>query len=409
MADFRDYTDFLPQANFQNLIDTLNRDGYRCIGPIVKDGAIVYEEISQVSQLPLGVSDDQQPGRYMLRSNPPGQGLAGNAAETKAATQSPVRSVLESHDTADNEDDCNHRYFAWANGPQNLKPLVFASREKIWSVNKNRDGTLLFKAPQVSVQPIAVLGVRACDVAALRLMDKHYLGHDNPDPLYQQRRDRLLLIGVNCTHPAATCFCVSTGDGPQVEDGVDIILSELDEGFLLKTETQAGRAIVAQLPVQEAVSTQWDQATSELEKAKARQQRKVPLRNLYTYLMAKLEHPRWSDVASRCLACGNCTMVCPTCFCHNQVEEPALDGSSSDHYRQWDSCFTQGHSYIHGITIREDIAPRYRQWLTHKFGTWHAQYGRSGCVGCGRCITWCPVGIDVTEELAALTAGVVSE
>ncbi len=377
VVDIREYADFLTHNNFQNLIDTLKQAGYRCIGPVTKDGAIVYEDVDTVAQLPFGITDKQQPGRYSLQ---PSQF---------------------------SENDNDKRYFAWANGPQNLKPLVFSPREKIWSVSQNADGSLAFEAAKPKAQPTAVLGVRACDAAALALLDKHYLQGDNPDPFYQSRRDDLLLIGVSCTHPAATCFCVSTGDGPQVRRGVDIIFSELDGGFLIKSETEKGRSIVEQLPVQEATSAQWDEATVELEHAATIQTRKVPLRNLQPYLMAKLEHPRWSDVATRCLSCGNCTMVCPTCFCHNQVEEVALDASRSDHYRQWDSCFTQGHSYIHGITIREDTLPRYRQWLTHKFGSWHTQYGRSGCVGCGRCITWCPVGIDVTEELTALTSGVV--
>ncbi len=377
MVDIREYAEFLEHGNFQQLIDTLKQTGYRCIGPIVKDGAIVYAEIDTVAQLPFGITDNQQPGRYTLQQS----------------------------QFAENDND--KRYFAWANGPQNLKPLVFPPREKIWSASKNLDDSLAFEAVKLNSQPTAVLGVRGCDAAALALLDKHYLNADNPDPFYQERRNNLLLIGVNCTHPASTCFCVSTMDGPQVRQGVDIILSELDGGFLLKAESAAGHSIIDQLPVQEATSAQWDEATMELEHAANIQTRKVPLRNLQPYLMAKLEHPRWSDVAARCLSCGNCTMVCPTCFCHNQMEEAALDGAKSDHYRQWDSCFTQGHSYIHGITIREETLPRYRQWLTHKFGTWHEQYGRSGCVGCGRCITWCPVGIDVTEELAALVAGVV--
>ena len=121
-------------------------------------------------------------------------------------------------------------------------------------------------------------------------------------------------------------------------------------------------------------------------------------------LQRNLEHPRWDDVAARCLSCGNCTMACPTCFCSDDVESQAPDGETSSRVREWASCFTHDFSYIHGGTVRETTRSRYRQWITHKLGTWWEQFGTSGCVGCGRCITWCPVGIDITEEAAAIQA-----
>jgi ferredoxin len=135
------------------------------------------------------------------------------------------------------------------------------------------------------------------------------------------------------------------------------------------------------------------------------QQRTLPGRDLQAPLFARLSHPQWQAIGERCLACGNCTAVCPTCFCHSEQEHPALDGGGSEHVREWDSCFTPGHSYIHGVVIRAETSQRYRQWLTHKLGSWHEQYGRSGCVGCGRCITWCPVGIDITEEVTTICGG----
>ena len=121
-------------------------------------------------------------------------------------------------------------------------------------------------------------------------------------------------------------------------------------------------------------------------------------------LARNLEHPRWDDVATRCLSCTNCTLVCPTCFCSSVEDVTDLAGEGAERNRVWDSCFSVDHSYIHGGSIRPSGRSRYRQWLTHKFGTWHDQFGTSGCVGCGRCITWCPVAIDVTEELAAIRA-----
>jgi ferredoxin len=121
-------------------------------------------------------------------------------------------------------------------------------------------------------------------------------------------------------------------------------------------------------------------------------------------LFSNLEHPRWDEVASRCLSCTNCTLVCPTCFCSSVTEVADLSGDRVDRERQWASCFTLDHARIHGGSVRSTTASRYRQWLTHKLAGWIDQFGSSGCTGCGRCITWCPVGIDLTEEVAAIRA-----
>jgi Fe-S-cluster-containing hydrogenase component 2 len=124
--------------------------------------------------------------------------------------------------------------------------------------------------------------------------------------------------------------------------------------------------------------------------------------DLHDLLLGNLDHPRWDDVAARCMTCANCTMVCPTCFCMTVEDSSDLAGVESSRSRRWDSCFTMDHSYVHGGSVRASAKSRYRQWLTHKLATWIDQFGSSGCVGCGRCITWCPVGIDITEEVAAI-------
>ncbi len=124
--------------------------------------------------------------------------------------------------------------------------------------------------------------------------------------------------------------------------------------------------------------------------------------DLHDLLMRNLSHPRWDDVAARCLSCANCTMVCPTCFCTSVEDSSDLTGTETSRSRRWDSCFTMDFSYIHGGSVRSSTKSRYRQWMTHKLATWVDQFGSSGCVGCGRCITWCPVGIDITEEVRAI-------
>ena len=124
--------------------------------------------------------------------------------------------------------------------------------------------------------------------------------------------------------------------------------------------------------------------------------------NIQGLLYENAEHPRWEQVAQRCLTCGNCTMVCPTCFCTTVEDTTNLAGDQAARTRRWDSCFSLDFSYIHGGPVRSSTRARYRHWITHKFAAWIDQFGSSGCVGCGRCITWCPVGIDVTEEIRSL-------
>jgi sulfhydrogenase subunit beta (sulfur reductase) len=357
---------FLERARLQDLLDALSRAGFRCIGPKVKDGAIVYEPVSAASELPTGAHDTQTPGRYRIE-----------------LTTSP-------------------RQFAWANGPQALKPLMFTPRQVLWRAKRNDDGSIRFLTEQNAPHPLAVIGVRACDLAALRLQDAHFVDGAHPDPFYARRREGLFIVAVNCSHPAATCFCASTGDGPKATRGFDIALSELDDGFVAEAGSDRGAAILTDLGLAAAEPQRIEEARCQSERAAALQTRSLPGRNLRATLFANLEHPRWDDVAARCLSCANCTSVCPTCFCHAEVEAPQLDGMHTEHVREWDSCFTQGHSYMHGHTVRPDTRTRYRQWLTHKLGSWHEQYGRSGCVGCGRCIAWCPVGIDITEEATAI-------
>ena len=356
---------FLTHAGFAALPAILQAEGYSCIGPQVRDNAIVYAELTSVDQLPQGIRQEQSPGQYRLQQT-----------------------------------DDTH-YFSWANGPQAIKPFVFRSQEALWNVTRNEEKQLSFNTVEPDAAKLAMIGVRPCDIAALYVHDRHFLQQDYRDPYYLSRRQNLFLVVVNCTVPAQTCFCASTGDGPKASYGFDLALTELDDGFLLQGLSEYGLQIMQKIDSHPASEHQLKEMDALLTQA-AQQQRALPEVDLPSVLFANLEHPRWAQVAERCLSCANCTSVCPTCFCFSEHDQAQLDGTGSQHVRVWDSCFSAGHSYIHGVTIRDTTAKRYRQWLTHKLGSWHQQYGRSGCVGCGRCISWCPVGIDIIEEVTAI-------
>ena len=364
-------TRFLPRNARQQLLDALAASGYRVLGPQVRDGAIQFGDLRDAASLPSGWTDDQAPGSYRL-----------------SQVDTP-------------------RCFAWANGPQALKPELFRAREALWHVTRDGDGRLGFRQEAIDERPLAVIGARACDVAALRLQDQHFLDTIH-DPYYAAHRKDLFVVAVHCSYPADTCFCVSTGDGPRAASGFDVALGELDDGFLVESGSERGARLVESLALEPADESRRQELDASIDEGARRQFRQLPSRNLRDTLFARIEHPRWADVAARCLACGNCTSVCPTCFCHAEHDAPSLDGTESTHLREWDSCFSEGHAYLHGFQIRPEIRQRYRQWLVHKLGSWHDQYGRSGCVGCGRCITWCPVGIDITEEANVICSGAES-
>ena len=355
----------LPTSSLQRLIDLLQAKGHRVVGPTVRDGAVLWDTIRQVSDLPFGWRDEQAPGRYRL------------------------------------EQTGTTRIFGVVHGPQSVKPLTFAPREPLLQIERTKNG--LSARPMLPQQEkVAILGARACDLAGLAIQDRIFLEDAYRDPYYQARREGLFLVAVNCTRALATCFCASTETGPRAVSGFDLALTELDEVFLVEAGSAAGQEMVSALSLKPAAATQVHEAEQQIEACARSQTRRLDRALLPQALYDAHEHPRWDNVAARCLACGNCTMVCPTCFCHTVEETPDLTHTESEHTRLWDSCFTQDHGYIHGKNIRPTIKDRYRMWLTHKLASWIDQFGTSGCVGCGRCITWCPVGIDLTEELPAL-------
>lgn len=361
---------FCTPAQFEHLLDLIRGAGYKLLGPTVSDGVIIYDELRSAKDLPIGWMDEQDPGKYRLKRR---------------------------DDSA---------YFGYNLGPHSWKKYLFPPKEKLWSAKK-RDGKLVIlqEVPPAD-EKMAFLGVRACEMQGIFVLDKVFNTKLATYPQYQRRREGTLIVAVNCTTAANTCFCVSMQAGPAVKEGYDISLTEVIDKkqhyFLLEIGSERGRSICADFPLRAATSEECDLARMHVERTIEKMIRKVDNANVHEVLMNSWDSKQWDKVAERCINCANCTMACPTCFCSDTEEVVSLDGSHADRWQNWESCFNLSHSYVHGGSVRTSAQSRYRQWLTHKFGTWWDQFGVSGCVGCGRCITWCPVGIDVTEELKKL-------
>jgi ferredoxin len=358
------------------LFESLHEAGYLVIGPTVRDGAIVLDELAAASALPFGWDVKLGPGEYRLRRR---------------------------DDTA---------AFGHSAGPGSWKQFLHPPREKLWSARLADGGFEIEQAGSDSGRDpepprLAFFGVRPCDLRAIQIQDQ-VLGGGRGNSRYADRRSAVLIVAVNCTEPGETCFCTSMGTGPAAGPGYDLALTELVSGechaFLVDVGTEAGASVLAGVPHTDAGAATIDRARSAVADASLQMGRSMPATGLRELMAGSHDAARWDDVASRCLTCGNCTLACPTCFCTTVEDVTDLSGDHAERWQHWASCFDLDFSYLHGGPVRASANSRYRQWLTHKLGTWHDQFGSSGCVGCGRCIVWCPVGIDITEEVAALQA-----
>jgi len=356
----------LERKDFPKLLGAMQAAGYQIVGPTVRDGAIVYGSIRDEADLPIGWTDRQEAGQYRLERR---------------------------NDSA---------LFGYNVGPHSWKKYLFPSHERLWTAHR-KGASFEVTAEHEPNQPMAFLGVRACELAAIAIQDKVF-GMAG-DPSYAARRRQILRVAVQCGQAGSTCFCTSMGTGPGVRGNHDLALTELltpdHHRFLVEVGSDAGARVLAKVPTRPAGEAETKAAGTLVERTASSMTRSLDTKGIRDLLVLNPEHPRWELVAKRCLACTNCTMACPTCFCNTTEEVPALSGEKVERWRRWDSCFNSGFSELHGTPVRKGIQSRYRQWLTHKLGTWHDQFGMSGCVGCGRCITWCPVGIDITEEAAA--------
>lgn len=357
------------RENIQQLFVTLTSKGYQVVGPTIRDNAIVYDTLASVADLPVGYTDEQDGGTYRLKKRVDGA------------------------------------LFGYVVGPQSWKRFLYPPVMRLWQARREGNGFEVIPESQEAPK-FAFIGVRSCELHAISIQDRVFMRAEYIDPTYQARRKNVCIVAVNCGQAGGTCFCTSMGTGPKATIDFDLALTEvLDKDhhyFVVEVGSELGVELLQTIPYREASYDDIQLAEDIVANTAEHMGRSMDTTGIKDLLYRNMEHPRWDDVATRCLTCSNCTMVCPTCFCTTVEDVTDLAGEHAERWRKWDSCFTMDFSYINGGSIRASTKSRYRQWMTHKLATWIDQFGTSGCVGCGRCITWCPVGIDITEEVRAI-------
>jgi len=361
----------IEREHFDELLGAIARRGYTIVGPTVREQAIVYDEIASAADLPVGWTDEQDGGYYRLRRR----------------------------------DD--EALFGYAVGPHSWKQFQLPAEVKLWRARVDERGGLAIVSDSPERAPrYAFVGARSCELHAMGILDRVLAGGRRSDSSLPTSTDDVFIVAIQCGQAGGTCFCVSMNTGPVAERGFDLALTEIVDDtahrFVVEVGSERGAEVLADVPHRDASDGDRDAACSIHERTASQMGRELDTTDIRELLYRNFEHPRWDEVAARCLTCGNCTMVCPTCFCTTVEDVTDLQGEHVERYQRWDSCFTVDYSHIHGGSVRNSTRSRYRQWMTHKLATWWDQFGSSGCVGCGRCITWCPVGIDLTEEARAI-------
>ena len=363
----------LSLAGLDEIMQALRNEGRAVIGPTVDNGVIGHDRIDGVADLPSGWTEVQDGGSYRL-----------------------VPTGTE-------------EVFAFSSPSVSWKRFVYPERTLMVRATR-KAGTVTVEETTPDPPKMAFFGIRSCDLAGLGVLDRVFLDPEATDPNYEALRHDVFIVAVGCGQPGNTCFCVSMDTGPSPRSGFDLAVAELDGGpttddehhrFLVRAGSDRGRAVLGAVEARAADPDDHRTAAAVHDGAVASMGRRLRAEDP-PLAAAQPDHPRWDDVAERCLACGNCTMVCPTCFCGATEDTTDLSGEVTERSRVWDSCFTLDFTHLNDGPVRASTKSQYRQWLLHKLVTWHDQYGTSGCVGCGRCITWCPVGIDLTAEIAAL-------
>ncbi|HUI22887.1 MAG TPA: 4Fe-4S dicluster domain-containing protein [Nitrososphaerales archaeon] len=350
----------VPKGSITGLFRNLQNLGYTVVGPSLSEGVVRLRELTGPADLAAGVVDVQAPGRYSLGKEAP-------------------------------------LVFSSVNGPDSPKRYLHPADVEL-SRLIDGGGCIESVSGFHSNRKYAFFGIRPCDLRAVGVMDRTMLMPGFEDRVYSALRNGAIFIVVNCTRAGENCFCASMGTGPGAESGYDVSITELPEVLLVDVPKRSA-SLFQGIELKPATKAELRAGEEMVQRARDQMGRRIAEQDPSKQMYAAMDSPAWGRVAERCLSCGNCTMVCPTCFCNTVIDRNDLRDGSVSRVRVWDSCLSKDFVYSAGGNPRLQRMSRYRQFVMHKFAYWPDEFGTYGCVGCGRCITWCPVGIDIAETV----------
>lgn len=285
------------------------------------------------------------------------------------------------------------------------KEFFLPPTEIIFNFTLNKEGFDIV-LPEKEEERRVIFGIRPCDVNALLILDKVFEGEQR-DEYYLLKRERTTLVALGCNRPLARCFCGSVGAGPSLSGNFDVLLTELDDFYLVEVASDKGRELIDKAPelFLEASKESREGKEQVVEQAKRLASKPVLASEVARRMEACFNDGMWKELGKRCLQCGGCTYLCPTCYCFDVVDR--VDNSKGVRMRCWDCCLLPGFTRMAGgLNPRESAEARIKQRFYHKWDYFVERFGVFQCVGCGRCsetalchIDWEQVFQSVAGEL----------
>ena len=290
-----------------------------------------------------------------------------------------------------------------SNTQKPAKEVFFPQSETMFRYEKAGNEARITSTEGVERKRV-ILGARPCDIQAVSLIDQVFSGKEYTDVYYANKRDATTVIGMACNHPLSTCFCTSMKGGPFAREGSDLFLIDLGEAYLVELHTEKGTAFSQNKFLKKAGPNDLNLAKEIEEKASKRTDASLPVEGIDKKLDQMVENPFWEKVQEKCLGCRVCTYLCPTCHCFDIVDEALTN--KGQRVRNWDSCLSTLYSLeTSGHNPRPTNRERTRQRIMHKFNYFPKNFDQIACVGCGRCILYCPAGFDIRQTIKEIQKG----